>query len=66
MSATRPPSSRERTRFLQQRELRHRPVAGYHDLPARHVESVEGVEEALLGLLLADDELDVVQEQHVD
>ncbi len=42
------------------------PVGGQHDLPVGLVEVVEGVEELLLGLLLALDELDVVDEQHVD
>ena len=37
-----------------------------HDLAVGLVEVVEGVEELLLGLLLALDELDVVDEQHVD
>ena len=43
-----------------------RPVGGQHDLAVGLVEVVEGVEELLLGLLLALDELDVVDEQHVD
>ena len=43
-----------------------RPVGGQHDLAVGLVEVVEGVEELLLGLLLALDELDVVDQQHVD
>ena len=43
-----------------------RAVGGQHDLPVRLVEVVEGVEELLLGLLLPLDELDVVDQQHVD
>ena len=42
-----------------------RAVAGQNDLLARAVEGVEGVEELLLGALLAGDELDVVHQQHV-
>ena len=41
-------------------------VGGEHDLAAAVVERVEGVEELLLGLGLALEELDVVDEQHVD
>ena len=41
-------------------------VGGQHDLPSGVVEGVEGVEELLLGLRLALEELDVVDEQHVD
>ncbi len=43
-----------------------RPVAGDDDLLAVLVERVEGVEELLLGALLAGDELDVVDHQDVD
>ena len=41
------------------------PVGADDDLLARVVQGVEGVEEFLLGLLLAGDELDVVDEQDV-
>ena len=41
-------------------------VAGEHELTPRVVERVEGVEELLLGLRLAGEELDVVDQQHVD
>ena len=40
-------------------------VAGDDDLPAGGVQVVEGVEEALAGVLLAGDELDVVDEEDV-
>ena len=40
-------------------------VGGEHDLAARLVQGVERVEELLLEALLALDELDVVDEQHV-
>ena len=45
-------------------ELR-RPVGGHHDLLLGVVQGVEGVEELLLGLLLALQELDVVNQQDV-
>ena len=41
-------------------------IGGNHDLLARLIELVEGVEELLLGALLAGDELDVVDHQNVD
>ena len=50
-------------------ELAHvarEPVGGQHELRAGLVQRVEGVEELLLGLRLALEELDVVDEQHVD
>jgi hypothetical protein len=47
-------------------ELLGRPVGGEDDLLVGVVEGVEGVEELLLGLDLALEELDVVDEQHVD
>ena len=43
-----------------------RPVGADHDLLVGVVQRVEGVEELLLGLLLALEELDVVDEEHVD
>ena len=43
-----------------------RPVRGDHDLAAPAVQVVERVEELLLELLGALEELDVVDEQHVD
>ena len=47
-------------------ELLGRPVAGKHDLLHFAVERVEGVEEFFLRLFLGGEELDVVDEQHVD
>ena len=41
-------------------------VGGEHDLAPAVVQGVEGVEELLLGLGLALEELDVVEQQHVD
>ena len=46
-------------------QLLGRAVAGDHDLLHALVQRVEGVEELLLGALLAGQELDVVDEQHV-
>src|SRR5579862_6139159 len=43
-----------------------RPVGADHDLPAAAVQVVEGVEELLLQLLGALEELDVVDQQYVD
>ena len=40
-------------------------VGRYHYLPVRHVQRVERVKEALLRLFLANQELDVVQQQYV-
>ena len=51
---------------LERREAFGVPVRGQDDLLLRVVEGVEGVEELLLGLLLLLQELDVVDEQHVD
>src|SRR5690242_19831532 len=42
-----------------------RTIAGEDDLPARLIESVEGVKEFLLGGLLPLEELDVVHEQEI-
>ena len=41
-------------------------VGGEHELRAGLVERVEGVEELLLGRALLCEELDVVDQQHVD
>ena len=46
---------------FEQGERGHRPVGGEHYLAVGHVEGVECVEEALLRLFLADEELDVIQ-----
>ena len=51
---------------LERLQVCGRAVGGEHDLAAAVVEGVEGVEELLLGLRLALEELDVVDEQHVD
>ena len=48
------------------RKLFRRSVGGNDDLLARIVQRVEGVEELFLDTFLADQELDVVDEQHVD
>ena len=46
-------------------QLLGRTVAGDDDLPHRLVQGVEGVEELFLRALLADQELDVIHQQHV-
>src|SRR5204862_3153350 len=51
--------------LLEGRDLPRRPVARDHDLPARLVQGVEGVEELLLDPLLVLEELDVVDEEDV-
>ena len=50
---------------FEQGERGHGPVGCEHYLAVGHVEGVERVKEALLGLFLADKELDVVQEEQV-
>ena len=57
------PAAQPRFQVLQQ--LR-RAIGGHHDLLLRVVQRVEGVEELFLGLFLALQELDVVDQQHVD
>ena len=61
-----PHSKRSRSRVGEGRELARHAVRGEHDLAAALVERVEGVEELLFGVLLALEELDVVDEQHVE
>src|SRR4029077_15852652 len=51
---------------LERLQVVRRAIGGEHDLPTAVVEGVERVEELLLGLGLALEELHVVQEQHVD
>ncbi len=51
---------------LERGDLLGRPVRGDHDLLVGIVKRVEGVEELLLGALLALQELDVVDQQDVD
>ena len=65
MSTTRPQPSRERIRSSSPASSRRAAVGGDHDLPAAIDQRIEGVEELLLGGLLAADELDVVDHQHV-
>ena len=52
--------------LLEPRNFVGRPIAAEDDLLLRVVERVEGVEELVLRAFLAGDELDVVDEQHVD
>ena len=66
MSTTRPQPRRERIRSSRPASSRRAAVGGDHDLPAAIDQRVEGVEELLLGAVLAADELDVVDHQHVD
>ena len=51
--------------LLQRRHFLGRTVGGQHDLAAGFVEGVEGMEEFLLGLLLAGDKLHIVHQQNV-
>src|SRR6476661_8142084 len=51
---------------LQGRELAGNAVCGEDQLAAAFVERVEGVEELVLGVPLALEELDVVDQQHVE
>ena len=48
------------------RELARHAVGGEHDLAAPLIKGVEGVEELFFGVLFALEELDVVDEQHVE
>ena len=66
MSVIRPHSKRLRSRSSMVAIDFGRPVGGDHDLAAAAVQVVERVEELLLELLGALEELDVVDEQHVD
>ena len=47
------------------RDLRRRPIAREHDLPAAFVQRVEGVEELFLRRFLPLQEVDVVDEEEV-
>ena len=51
---------------LERVEVARKPVGGQDELRAGAVQRVEGVEELLLGAALLCEELDVVDEQHVD
>ena len=66
MSAIRPHSKRLRSRSSSVGMLRGERVGGEDDLLLARVERVEGVEELLLRALLVGEELDVVDQQHVD
>ena len=66
MSATRPACEALAQAVLERLQVVGRAIGGEHDLAAAVVEGVEGVEELLLGPGLALEELDVVDEQHVD
>ena len=65
-SVIRPHSNRLRSRSSSASSRLGAPVGGEHDLLVGVVQRVEGVEELLLGLGLALQELDVVDQQHVD
>ena len=65
-SVIRPHSNRLRSRSSSVTSCFGRPVGGDDDLLGGVVERVEGVEELLLRLLLVLQELDVVDQQHVD
>ena len=65
-SVIRPHSNRFRSRSSSASRRFGGPVGGDHDLLVRVVQRVEGVEELLLGLDLALEELDVVDQQDVD
>ena len=66
MSATRPGLEALAQALLDRHQRAREAVAGQHELAAGLVQRVEGVEELLLGLGLAGEELDVVDQQHVD
>ena len=65
MSTTRPHGEPGLDSVLEERQRLHRTVRRQHDLAVGHVQGVERVEEALLGLVLAYEELYVVEQQHV-
>ncbi len=65
MSATRPAVEALAQAVFERLEVARRAVGGEHQLRPGFVESVEGVEELLLGAGLALEELDVVDEQDV-
>ena len=62
MSAIRPHAKRERSLSSRRGMAWGGAIAGNDDLATGEVEVVENVEEPLLGLFLATDELDVVYE----
>ena len=61
-----PQRKRSRRRSASRAERLGRPVAREHDLLAGGVQRVEGVDELLLGVLLALEHLDVVDQQRVE
>ncbi len=65
-SVMRPPLEARAQPVLEAVQLLGRDVGGDHHLLVRVVERVEGVEELLHRLFLALEELDVVDEEHVD
>ena len=65
-STRRPQLKRSRRRSASRERRLGRPVAREHDLLAGGVEGVEGVDELLLGVLLALEDLDVVDQQRVE
>ena len=66
MSAISPAREALSQPVLERLQVVRGPVGGQHDLAALVVEGVEGVEELFLGAGLALQELDVVEQQHVD
>src|SRR5579864_4487845 len=66
MSAIRPASKRERILSSIAGDLLGQAVGGDYNLLLLFVERVERVEELLLGTFLAGNELDIVDEQHIN
>lgn len=64
MSAMRPLKARLQP-ILQPQQVGRRPVGGEDDLLVVFVEIIEGMEELLLGGLLAGDKLDIVHQEEV-
>src|SRR5207248_971718 len=60
-----PPAEPANQSLLKAGELVGRAIGGDHDLTARSMQVVEGVEELRLRLFLLHEELDVVDEQNV-
>jgi hypothetical protein len=65
-SAIRPPSKREPEALLERREGLWRPVGRDDDLLIILIERVERVEKLFFGFFFAADELDIVDDQHVN
>ena len=66
MSVSKPHSNRERSRRFEGLDLLRRAIARDHQLLLGFVQRVEGVEELLLRLFLPFQELDIVDQEHVD